>query len=44
MVEDMARGRYLFHQQVDDEQMVHTLAVLWARTLGVRTQRRAPNS
>lgn len=36
MVEDMARGRYLFHQQIDDEQAVHTLAVLWARSLGVR--------
>lgn len=37
MVEDMARGRYLFRQDVDDEQAVHTLAVLWARSLGVRT-------
>lgn len=37
MVEDMARGRYLFRQDIDDEQAVHTLAVLWARSLGVRT-------
>lgn len=37
MVEDLARGRYLFHQDLDDEQAVHTLAVLWARSLGVRT-------
>ena len=38
MVEDLARGRYLFRQDVDDEQAVHTLAVLWARSLGVRTR------
>jgi AcrR family transcriptional regulator len=38
MVEDMARGRYLFRQDIDDEQAVRTLAVLWARTLGVRTR------
>ena len=37
MVEDMARGRYLFRQDLDEEQAVHTLAVLWARSLGVRT-------
>ena len=37
MVEDMARGRYLFGQDIDDDQAVHTLAVLWARSLGVRT-------
>ena len=37
MVEDMARGRYLFHQDIDDAQAVHTLGVLWARALGVRT-------
>ena len=37
MVEDMARGRYLFRQDIHDEQAVHTLAVLWARSLGVRT-------
>lgn len=37
MVEDMARGRYLFHQDIDDAEAVHTLAVLWARALGVRT-------
>ena len=37
MVEDLARGRYLFRQAIDDEQAVHTLAVLWARGLGVRT-------
>jgi AcrR family transcriptional regulator len=37
MVEDLARGQYLFHQELDDEQAVHTLAVLWARSLGVRT-------
>jgi AcrR family transcriptional regulator len=35
MVEDLARGRYLFGQSFDDEQAVHTLAVLWARSLGV---------
>ena len=38
MVEDMARGRYLFRQDIDDERAVHTLAVLWARSLGVRTR------
>jgi AcrR family transcriptional regulator len=37
MVEDMARGRYLFRQDVDDDEAVRTLAVLWARSLGVRT-------
>lgn len=37
MVEDMARGKYLLRQDVDDEQAVRTLAVLWARSLGVRT-------
>lgn len=37
MVEDLARGRYLFGQDFDDEQAVHTLAVLWARALGVST-------
>ena len=37
MVEDMARGRYLFHQEIDDAQAVRTLAVLWSRSLGVRT-------
>jgi AcrR family transcriptional regulator len=34
MVEDLARGRYLFGQNVDDEQAVETLAVLWARGIG----------
>lgn len=38
MVEDMARGRYLFRQNVDDDLAVHTLAVLWARGVGVRTR------
>ncbi len=38
MVEDMARGRYLFRQDIDEERAVHTLAVLWARSLGVRTR------
>jgi AcrR family transcriptional regulator len=38
MVEDMARGRYLFGQDIDDDVAIHTLAVLWARSLGVRTQ------
>ena len=37
MVEDMARGRYLFRQDIDDAAAIHTLAVLWARGLGVRT-------
>lgn len=37
MVEDMARGRYLFRQDIDDDEAVHTLAVLWARSVGVRT-------
>jgi len=37
MVEDMARGRYLFRQDVDEDEAVRTLAVLWARSLGVRT-------
>jgi AcrR family transcriptional regulator len=38
MVEDLARGRYLFGQDIDDEQAVRTLAVLWARGLGIRTR------
>ncbi len=38
MVEDMARGRYLFRQEIDGEQAVQTLAVLWARALGVRVE------
>jgi AcrR family transcriptional regulator len=37
MVEDLARGRYLFGQDIDEDQAVRTLAVLWARGLGVRT-------
>ncbi len=39
MVEDLARGRYLFGQDIDVDEAVHTLAVLWARSLGVRTDR-----
>ena len=38
MVEDLARGRYLFGQVVDDDQAVHTLAVVWARAVGVPTR------
>ena len=38
MVEDLARGLYLFRQDIDDEEAVHTLAVLWARSLGMSTQ------
>ena len=38
MIEDMARGRYLFGQDLNDEQSVRTLAVLWARSLGVRVR------
>lgn len=38
MVEDLARGRYLFGQIIDDDEAVRTLAVLWARSLGVRTR------
>jgi AcrR family transcriptional regulator len=38
MVEDLARGRYLFGQEFDDDAAVRTLAVLWARSLGVRTR------
>ena len=38
MVEDLARGRYLFGQAIDDEQAVHTLAVVWARAVGVPTR------
>jgi AcrR family transcriptional regulator len=38
MVEDLARGRYLFGQDIDDEQAVHALAVLWARGIGIRTR------
>jgi AcrR family transcriptional regulator len=44
MVEDLARGRYLFRQDIDDDQAVHTLAVLWARSLGVRTLAPAPTN
>jgi hypothetical protein len=42
MVEDLARGRYLFRQDIDEEEAVRTLAVLWARSLGVRTQKAGP--
>ena len=38
MVEDMARGRYLFHQKIDLDEAVLTLSVLWARALGIRTR------
>lgn len=38
MVEDLARGRYLFGQDIDDEQAIHTLAVLWARGIGLPTR------
>jgi AcrR family transcriptional regulator len=38
MVEDLARGRYLFGQDIDDAEAVRTLAVLWARSVGVRTR------
>ena len=37
MIEDMARGRYLFRQDIDDDRAVHTLAVLWARSVGLHT-------
>jgi AcrR family transcriptional regulator len=42
MVEDLARGLYLFRQDIDDEEAVHTLAVLWARSIGVSTQKADP--
>lgn len=35
MVEDMARGRYLLGQDLDDEEAIRTLAVIWARTIGL---------
>ena len=35
MVEDMARGRYLLGQAIDEEEAIRTLAVIWARTIGV---------
>lgn len=38
MVEELARGRYLFGQEFDEQRAVHTLAVLWARCLGIPTQ------
>lgn len=34
MVEDMARGRYLLGQAIDEEDAIHTLAVIWARAVG----------
>ena len=37
MVEDMARGRYLLGQDVDETAAIHTLAVVWARAIGVPT-------
>lgn len=38
MVEDLARGRFLFGQDIDNDEAIRTLAVLWARSLGVRTR------
>jgi AcrR family transcriptional regulator len=35
MVEDMARGRYLLGQEIDEEVAIRTLAVIWARAVGV---------
>lgn len=35
MVEDMARGRYLLGHDIDEDEAVHTLAVLWARAIGL---------
>lgn len=41
MVEDMARGCYLFGLDVDEEQAIHTLAVLWSRCLRLDRERPA---
>ena len=35
MVEDVATGLYLLGQDLDEEHAVHTLAVIWARTVGL---------
>ncbi len=35
MVEDMARGRYLLGQVIDEEEAIRALAVIWARAVGV---------
>ncbi len=35
MVEDFARGCYLFGQLVDDEEAIAALAVVWARAVGL---------
>lgn len=35
MVEDLARGRYLLGQDIDENEAVHTLAVIWARAIGL---------
>lgn len=37
MVEDMARGRYLLGHDVDENEAIHTLAVIWARSIGLPT-------
>ena len=35
MVEDFARGCYILHQLVEEEQAIDTLAVIWARAIGL---------
>ncbi|MFN3217743.1 MAG: TetR/AcrR family transcriptional regulator [Acidimicrobiales bacterium] len=37
MVEDMARGRYLLGHDLDDDEAIRTLAVVWARAIGLPT-------
>lgn len=37
MVEDMARGRYLLGQELDEAQVIRTLAAIWARAIGLPT-------
>ena len=38
MVEDMARGAYLLGQPIVEEEAIRTLAVIWARAVGLPTR------
>lgn len=38
MIEDMARGRYLLGHPIGEKEAIHTLAVIWARTIGLPTR------
>ena len=35
LVEDMARGRYLLGQDIDEDEASHALATIWARAIGL---------